>query len=283
MRIGRLIIVILVAISIVSVLNGCNPSGIEITGSENLTTKAYDLQNFTRVELNHTFNAEITQSDDFSISVTVDDNIIDFLVVQKSGSTLKIGLRSGRNYLNITGRVIITMPYFRGIVLKDSSHASVSGFTSTESLDILLSNASHFSLNGVITTESLAIRASDAGSIDFEEIKSNEFEIHASGSSKISGIFEATSGDIEISGGSIVNLEGKATDIRLVVSGGGKGLLENLFTQNGDITLSGSGIATVNVSGRLEINASGSSSLTYFGNPTLGNIDISDAASVVRK
>jgi hypothetical protein len=47
--------------------------------------------------------------------------------------------------------------------------------------------------------------------------------------------------------------------------------------------LSGSGIATVNVSGRLDINASGSSRLTYLGNPTLGSIDLSDAASVIRQ
>jgi hypothetical protein len=283
MRIGGIFTLILAAISMVSVLSGCNPSGVEITGSGNLITKTYDLQNFTRVELSRAFDTEITQSDNFSVSITVDDNIIDFLVVQKSGSTLRIGLKSGRNYLNTINRAAIKMPAIVGIVLKDASRASVSGFNYAENLDIVSANASHLRLNGVINTEGLVIRASDASSVDIEEIKSGEFEIQSSGSSKITGILEATRGNIKISGGGTVDLEGKVSDVRLVISGSGKAQLEDLFMQDGDVALSGSGIATINVSGRLDVNASDASHLTYLGNPTLGNINLSDAASVSRQ
>jgi hypothetical protein len=283
MRIGDIFTLILAAISMVLVLGACNPSEVEITGSGNLITNTYDLQNFSRVELSRAFNAEITQSDDFSVSITVDDNIIDFLVVQKSGSTLKIGFKSGRNYLDITNRADIKMPAISGIVLRDASRASVSGFASAENLDIVLANASHFSLNDIITTEGLVIRASDASSIDVKEIKSGEFEIQASGSSKVMGILEAASGNIKISGGGTVDLEGEVAYVRLVVTGSGKASLEDLFMQDGDVALSGSGIATINVSGRLDVSASDASHLTYIGNPTLGNISLSDAASVSRQ
>ncbi len=283
MRIGGVFTLILVAISMVSLLSGCHPSGVEITGSRTLITKTYDLQNFTQVELSRAFDTEITQSDNFSVIITVDDNIIDFLVVQKSGSTLRIGLKSGRNYLNITNRAAIKMPAISGIVLKDASSASVSGFASAENLDIVSANASHFSLNGVFNTEGLVIKASDASAVDVEEIQSGEFEIQASGSSKVTGILEATRGNIKISGGGTVDLEGKVSDIRLVVSGSGKAWLEDLFVQDVDVALSGSGIATINASGRLDINASDASHLTYLGNPTLGNISLSDAASVSRQ
>ena len=67
------------------------------------------------------------------------------------------------------------------------------------------------------------------------------------------------------------------------MSGSGNAQLEDLFIQDGDIALSGSGIATINASGSLDVNASGSSRLTYLGNPTLGNINKSDAASVSRQ
>ena len=49
-------------------------SGDSITGSGELVTEAYDLADFTKVDVGHAFDAEIARADEFSVAVTVDDN-----------------------------------------------------------------------------------------------------------------------------------------------------------------------------------------------------------------
>jgi hypothetical protein len=47
--------------------------------------------------------------------------------------------------------------------------------------------------------------------------------------------------------------------------------------------LSGASHAVINLTGTLNVNASGASSLQYIGEPTLGNIITSGASTVNRK
>jgi len=122
---------------------------------------------------------------------------------------------------------------------------------------------------------------SQAGITGFSS--SHDLSLNLSGGSGVAGDITAGDADFDLSGGSHVNLEGTADDLDVNGSGGSQLQLENFPVDNADINLSGGGSATVNVDGTLDVNLSGGSHVTYIGNPTLGDIDLSGGSTIGEK
>ena len=55
------------------------PASDAIEGSGAIVTHVVDVNNFSEIEVSHTFNVAITQGDSFSVSVRVDDNMVEHL------------------------------------------------------------------------------------------------------------------------------------------------------------------------------------------------------------
>jgi putative cell wall-binding protein len=73
----------------------------DIVGSRKLVDKSFDLTGFTAVEIHNGAQAQVSQGDTISVVITVDDNVADYLDVQKVDDRLVIGLKDG-SYKNIT-------------------------------------------------------------------------------------------------------------------------------------------------------------------------------------
>ena len=73
-----------------------------VRGSGNLVTENFDFEDFTKVEIANTFRADISRSDAFSVSVEVDDNILELIEVTQDGDTLRLQLESGTSVTSAT-------------------------------------------------------------------------------------------------------------------------------------------------------------------------------------
>jgi len=210
-----------------------------IIGSGNLTTRNFNLSDFTEIAAQSGFQLELVQSSTFSVEVTADDNVMDYIDVNKSGSTLKIRPQWNRSFRSVTLRAKITMPDLYEIKLSGGSRASISGFNSSHDLSVGLS-----------------------------------------GGSSVTGNITAGDAYFDLSGGSQVNLQGTADDLDVNGSGGSQLELEAFSVNNADINLSGGGRATVNVNGALDVNLSGGSHVTYIGEPTSIDRNLSGDSTV---
>ena len=93
----KTLVVILVVAVLTSVLFvGC---GAVLTGSGNLKTATFDFSDFTKIETHNGFQVELKESSDFSIEITIDDNLQEYLEVTKSGDILMIELTVFRYYV----------------------------------------------------------------------------------------------------------------------------------------------------------------------------------------
>lgn len=237
------IVVVVAAIATVVALRGWPDA---LVGSGNLETEEYDFADFTQVEIGSAFEFEVKQSNSYSINITADDNVMDYVRVSKDGQTLKIGLRTGLGIflgpVSATLRASVTVPQLRGLTASGASSGTVSGFDSTEDLDVTVSGASR--VTGDIT----------AGNVQFG-----------------------------ISGASTIQLEGSANDIDANVSGASRLNLDDFAVNNVDVNFSGASSGTVNLSGGLDANLSGASTLWYIGEPTSIDINTSGASTVTKK
>ncbi len=200
------IVVVVAAVATVIALRGW-PGGL--VGSGNLETEEYPFTDFTEVDIGSAFDFEIDQASSYSVSITADDNIIDHVQVSQVGQTLKIGFGLLRPIGGVTLRASVTMPQLRGLTASGATRGTVSGFSSTEDLDIGVSGASR--VTGDITAGNVVFDISGASSIQLEG-SANDMDATASGASHLNlDDFVVNDADVNLSGASsgTVNLDGR--------------------------------------------------------------------------
>ena len=238
-------ILVLVLAGLTALFAGCDDEwewvGDAVEGSGNVVTEEMALADFSAVEAANAFEVEITQSDTFAVTIRVDDNILDLLDVSKEGDTLRLRLERGVSLRgDVTLEASITMPALDGLELSGASRASVSGFRSTDQLDIVLSGAS--TLDG--------------------DLEAGQTDIDASGASRVVLEGSATEATIEGSGASSLDLADFTVNTAEVRLSGASEATVNVQER----------IEPVDVSG--------ASRLRYLGDPSLGDVSTSGVSTV---
>lgn len=255
--------ILLITIGLLTAVSGCIPGfGPTVNGSGKMATWDFDYHDFTKVEAGYAFDVDIVKADSYLISVTVDDNLHEYLDISKRGNTLHIGLKPNYNYRNITQKATINLPDIEELELSGASEAKVTGFNS--------SHAVYFELSG----------ASEA---DISNITAGDTNFKLSGASKAAGSIAMADGRFELSGDSSIEMEGSANDIDIGASGASHVKLSGFSVVDATVNLRGASTATINASGRLDGDLSGASKLYYIGNPTLGSIKTSGGATISQK
>lgn len=258
----------IISIILVAVLTAVAlASGCRVTGLGNIVTEEKDFTDFTYVEVEGTFEVEITRSESFSVTVSADESFFDYVAVSKEGETLRIYLNPRHTFTDFTlqARTLkakITMPALYGLHLSGASKGTVTGFRSTQAFSLDISGAS---------------------SLDVDNIEVSNAEIVISGASKITGSMKAGNVEFEVSGASKVELEGSAESTVLNASGASQVNLADFTLNDANVKLSGASEATVNAKGRLDAAVSEASSLYFLGNPTTGDISVTGASTIKHK
>ena len=252
------LIIFIAAVAMVALtfFSGTWPFGDTVTREE-------DFSDFTIVEIGNAFEAEITQSNSYSIKITADENIMEHIQVTKTGETLTIRIKAGIQIQAVTLKAEITMPELHELRFSGATQGTAKGFSSTHNLVLTLSGAS---------------------SLD-PDISAGEVEINLSGASSLIGTLTA-SGDAKliVSGASTVELTGSAEDLDVEECSGASVLeLTNFPVNNAEVNLSGASSGTIKLDGKLDANISGASQLYYIGDATMGNIVTSGGSTVSKK
>jgi Putative auto-transporter adhesin, head GIN domain len=207
-------------------------------------TETFPYTDFTQVEVSSAFQVTITESETYSIKVTAGERIFDRIQVNKTGETLKIGTLPITVFLgSFDAKAEITMPALNKLDLSGATQATVSGFS---------------------TTESFAATVTGASSLELTDVKFGDV-------------------NIQLSGASHMVAAGTGNNLAADVSGASNLDLTSFRVNDANVNVSGASHATVNLDGRLDVDASGMSSLEYIGDPTLGTINTSGGSSVNKK
>jgi hypothetical protein len=178
--------------------------GSELTGSGDIVTRTFDYQGFTAIDASYGFNLEVTQGNEYSIIVSVDDNIVDRLRVSKSGDTLKISLEQG-NYKVLHLDTKITMPSLNSLEFSRGVRGSVTGFSSTHDFNLDLSGGSRATIVG--SAGDLTIDASGGSQLNLSEFTVHDVYAELSGGS-FGSVYVGGRLDADLTGGSHLDYYG---------------------------------------------------------------------------
>jgi hypothetical protein len=244
-----------VMLAALGLVTGCKV----VTGSGETVTWEMDYSDFTKLDIGSSFDIEITRADTFLVKITIDKALNEYLSVDQRGDTLRVGLEPGAVYTNTQQEAIIKLPDLRRLELSGASRASVSGFSTTRSVDYELSGASK---------------------LELKDMKSGDTGLKLSGGSEASGNIKMDNGSFDLSGASWLELEGSAGDISIDGSGGSEISLADFPVTNAGISLSSGSSAIVSLNGRMDLDLSGASEVEYIGSPKLGSINMSGGSTV---
>jgi hypothetical protein len=222
------------------------PGSMALRGSGTPLTQEFPVGGFTSVEASGAFNVEINRADKFSVEVTTDDNIMEFVRVSDDGGTLSLSIDRDGKAFGISPKVglkaVVSMPELDGVRLSGACTAAFEDF----------------------------------------DIKKT-FRVDASGASTINGMISADKVDVKADGASTVTLQGKAKSVVVQASGASKLKLADLTVARATVHMSGACSGAVNAKDKLDYSVSGASHLDYRGQPTIGENDSSGASSVSQK
>jgi len=247
-------------------LTGCGEGTMDtVRGSGVVEIRNLNYSGFTRVEngsfvrQSTSFDINISYSNEFSVSVTMDDNLFEYLEISRSGNRLKISMDGDTRYSYADILVEITMPEVDGVDFSGAVSGSLSGFTSQRPLEIRMSGASDITVDDMVA---------------------GDLALDISGASSLKGTAYIEDGDFEISGASIITLRGSGDLIVADVSGASGLRTGNFNAANMDVRLSGASNGVIYTTGTLDVDLSGASHLDYTGDPTLGDVKTTDSSTL---
>jgi citrate lyase gamma subunit len=297
----KLFITFLVLLTLAaSLLTGCS-AVFRTTDKGPLLDKTYDFTNFTNVQISSAFKYEIKQGAAYGVDISTYQYLIDRLDVYQSGNTVYIGFKSNTLTFNVNenATVTITMPALNELTVSGASNGTVTGFDSDNALDIALAGASRMDtdiksgktnivvsgasgITGSLTSSDTQITLSGASDLNMTMQTGNSIFM-AFGSSDIRGTLQSQDCRVTLSGASTCRLTGAADNTVLDASGSSDFDSPGFTAQTADVTLTGASSASILVKTNLNVNISGSSTLNYYGNPTIGKTSVTGASDLNHK
>ncbi len=187
----------LISLILVVMISACSQI---TTGSGEIVTQEMDFTGFDKLDVSQGFNVEVNQGDDFSVIIRVDDNLVEFLQVEKVGDTLKIGLEGDRIYTTSNLKAEVTMPSLTGLEASGGSDVTVSGTGEDITVDASGGSDADLASFSVVNANVVA-----SGGSDVTINASGTLNVDASGGSQVYYLGSPTMGQIETSGGSDVD------------------------------------------------------------------------------
>lgn len=209
------------------------------------SNKNISVSGFDEVSVSSGIDLYITHGSSESAKVTAHEDVIDNVVLQKSGNTLSIRFRE--NF----------------------------------SLSRLLSNQG---VKVYLTVKTLHSISASGGSDVYSQntIKTDRLKARASGGADLKLSLNTTDLEVESSGGADVELKGSATNMTVRASGGSDIEAYGLVAQYAKASASGGADININVAKALEAGASGGGDIHFKGAAALKNTSSSKSGSVKR-
>ncbi len=165
---------------IVLSMSACHLNTIQ--GKGPMKAKEYDLAGFNGVEASSAMKVTIHKADRFKVSVSVQENLLPYVEVEKRGDVLYLGMKSGHSYSNMQVEANVYMPELAFVGLSGACQGHLDGEWLAQDFKMELSGAC--SLDGAIAMEDGVMDVSGASSVSLTG-KARSLTVEASGACKL--------------------------------------------------------------------------------------------------
>ena len=262
MKTQRIITSVLIILAALA-FNSCEEWGFGcIDGNGHQTTETRVTTEFDGIEVNGNFDVYVDKSQETSVLIETDENLIDLIKTQVRGNNLVIDTYRDRCLDARHGIVIhVSTPQISELILRGSGRIDCNDFEATE----------------------LKVKLEGSGDINLNYAYADEAYFNISGSGRISGTVDCNSADLLVEGSGDIYLDGTSHVADMEITGSGSIQAKDFITDNCNVTITGSGNATVFASDLLEARITGSGTVYYYGNPANVVKEISGSGKIIER
>ena len=215
-------------------------SGKRIRGNGKMKIESRTVGAFSNIEASGIADVFVKQDSVTSLRIETDENLMEYLIIDNDGSTIRIHQKKGTNLKPSRSiKIFVSGPTFK--------HFGASGA------------CNYYSENKITSSGPVSINLSGASNVKLE--------------------LNCPKIDADLSGAGTIRLKGETKDFTVDGSGSTDIRCFDLLTENATVELSGAGDAEVFASVKLDVHVSGAADVKYKGNATVTK-EISGAGSV---
>ncbi len=214
--------------------------GKRVRGNGTMITQTRNVGDYDKIAVGGSFNVKLVAGKEGKLTITIDENLLDYLITEVDKGKLKIKWKKGVN-ISTRKNILVTVPF--------------------EDIEAVILSGS----GDVYTTD---------------KIKAKDFKAVLSGSGNLKLSVTAQQIASTISGSGDIDLEGNTGDLSCIISGSGNINAYELQSNNADAKISGSGNIKVFVDDYLKARIAGSGNIRYKGNPKRQDTKVSGSGSV---
>lgn len=247
-----------------------------IKGNGKIVTKQIDVQEFYEITLAVPAVVNFTQSDEYSCSITTDENIVSFIGFKVANGTLRIRQlpsKDGKPLLSFSiGEKEINLPQYKYPTLNFTT--MVINISAPRLEDVNVSGAGTFNMVSDFFDAKLDVDVNGSGQFVAEKtikVSKVDVSIAGSGSAKLTDV-SVREAEVSLSGSGNVILNGSYTDLDLKMLGSGD------IRTYGDALrakakIAGSGrIFMGKIAQTIKYDIAGSGNIYYDGSPELSGL-----------
>jgi hypothetical protein len=230
----------LMAIATVS-LTSCDVTGQNrVKGSGNVTKEERSVDAFKELSVRGSMDVYLTQGPSKAAVIEAEDNLIPLIEFEREGDKL---------------------------IIRERRHTNINA---TKPMRIYLS-----------TPELENIGLAGSGNINLENKFTNNthMKVSVSGSGNFNGAINSPEVDADIAGSGNISVEGESRNLDVDIAGSGNFKGQQLMSEKAEVTIAGSGDASIHASVSLDAKIAGSGDVHYKGSPQV-NSKIAGSGSV---
>jgi putative autotransporter adhesin-like protein len=185
-----------------------------IDGSGDMETRSFDLEDFDSIQLDGGMDLNISFGRTTSVEVTLDDNLMDNLILEVAGGRLLIDWEESCDTDRDT-HMDIVLPKLESLVINGAGDVDIRGMKA-DSFEFDLSGACDLDIEGKV--DYLEIDLHGAGDINARDLEAKEVECYVSGAGDVD-LTVSEKIDARISGVGKISYWGDPEDAKTRVSG----------------------------------------------------------------
>lgn len=234
-------------------IDGESLGGKTIKGDGNIVSRDYDVSAFEDLSVALPATVNFTVGDDYSCTVRVDENIMEYLDIEVDDNTLFLKRQKEHKTVNLratTFVIDVTAPRLEDIDLAGSGTINVLSPLEGEEMDVNLAGSGDIVFNEMVTVQEIDLNVAGSGDLVCTQLVADKLDATVAGS-----------GDLKVSAGAVRKADAD------VAGSGDIALLCDIEELDADVA--GSGDIKARVSGRLKYSIFGSGDIGYYGNPVV--------------
>ncbi|MFW5706719.1 MAG: head GIN domain-containing protein [Bacteroidota bacterium] len=208
-----------------------------IRGDGNVITIETPTNDFTALQISGMFKVTLVEGTNPGVSITTDENIQEYVTIETTNGTLRLGMKKGESYDPTSLEAVITVATLEEISISGAVSIHCNHTLQAQNLALNLSGAGNMEL--LVDAENIKTRVSGAGnvgisgkaakhdlgisgvaSVDCIELKTNHTTVKISGAGT-ANVFADESLNASVSGVGSIRYDGDPTDTQVKTSGAG--------------------------------------------------------------